>query len=316
MADFCSDRWIHPAAILIATKLSDLHRLMPYAIQMGHETGARLELLHVLPASAGFTADAAGMPYYDREGALDCASDTLQPWCERARKEGLRCDGIVREGRAPAREITAAVRQFHADRLLLGTRSPGKLGKLLLGSVAEQVLRSVNLPVFTVGPEAHLFQENLGRQPAVLFATTLGEDHQASAALACQIAASQRAKLIILHVLPPVDERRHKDEPNVLYTTALHELGRLTNRVREQLSSEVEIKILYGNPAIEILAEAKAREANLIVMGAAGHLVFDSITHDRTVYRVLAHAPCPVLSLHGSAPQPEPMEAETLIARS
>jgi hypothetical protein len=39
------------------------------------------------------------------------------------------------------------------------------------------------------------------------------------------------------------------------------------------------------------------------VMGAADHSMFDSIAHDRTVCRVLAHAHCPVLSLHGTTAQ-------------
>ena len=151
------------------------------------------------------SADAAGMPYYDPAGAVEFAAKTLEPWCALAQRRNIVCDAVVREGHA-ARQIAAAARQFQADRLLLGTRSRSKLGKLLLGSVAEQVLRSVNLPVITVGPEAHLPVESSGRQRVVLHATTLRETSRPSAALACQIAASQRAKLVLLHVLPPIDE--------------------------------------------------------------------------------------------------------------
>ena len=60
------------------------------------------------------------------------------------------------------------------DRILLGTRSRSKISKLLLGSVAEQVLRSVNIPVITVGPEAHLGAAGgNGSDSVVLHATTL-----------------------------------------------------------------------------------------------------------------------------------------------
>jgi hypothetical protein len=79
----------------------------------------------------------------------------MRPWCEVAARRGIRCEELVREGH-PTQQIAAAARQFQADRVLLGTRSRSKLGKLLIGSVAEQVLRSVYLPVMTVGPEAHL----------------------------------------------------------------------------------------------------------------------------------------------------------------
>ncbi len=308
MTETGNEQWTHPASILVATNLSDMDRLMPVAFQMAGETGARLQLLHIVPLSAEFTADASGMPYYDREGALYGANSMLEPWCERARRQGLRCDALVREGHSPAREIIAAVRHFHADRLILGTRGLGKLGKLLLGSVAEQVLRSVTLPVFTVGPEAHLPAEESGRQRTILFATALGEGHRASAALACQIASSQHARLIMLHVLPPIDEKKRVEAPNVLYSTIRYELQHLASSVSAGCCNDVEIKILYGNPAIEILAEAKDLQASLIVIGAARPSVLDSITRDRTVCRVLAHARCPVLTLHGTADTPEPAE--------
>jgi nucleotide-binding universal stress UspA family protein len=251
--------------------------------------------------SAEFTADTTGMPYYDREGAFSEANNMLEPWCERAGKLGLQCAAIVQDGQPAMREIFKAINRFHPDRLILGTRSLGRLGTLLLGSVADQVLRSVNLPVFTIGPEAHL-QANNGRQPTVLFATTLGEGHQANAALACLFAANHGAKLVMLHVLPGLPKERIHSS-NVLFETITYELHALAHKIGADACTDVEIKVAHGNPAAQILAEATASQANLIVMGAADHSMFDSITHDRTVCRVLAHAPCPVLSLHGATAQ-------------
>jgi len=316
MTETGNERWAHPAAILVATNLSDLERLMPFAFQMARETGARLQVLHIVPLSAEFTADATGMPYYDRESALYNANSMLEPWCERARQLGLHCDALVREGNSAAKEIIAAVRHFKADRLILGTRGLGKLGKLLLGSVAEQVLRSVTLPVFTVGPEAHFPIEENGRQRTVLFATALGEGHRASAALACQIATSQHARLEMLHVLPPVEGKKSGDTPNVLHSTIQYEMRHLADAVNTNHCQDMEIKILYGNPAIEILAEAKKLGAGLIVIGAARSSMFESITRDRTVCRVLAHARCPVLTLHTVTETPAHSETTVAAARA
>src|SRR5580704_15907964 len=148
-------RWAHPSVILVATDLSDLDRLIPFALQQAQQADARIILLHVLGPGAGMTADAAGMPYYDPAGAIDFAVKTMEPWRMKARGQDIACDSIVREG-APAQQIIASARQFNVHRLFLGTRSRSKASKLLLGSVAEQVLRSVYLPVITVGPEAHL----------------------------------------------------------------------------------------------------------------------------------------------------------------
>jgi nucleotide-binding universal stress UspA family protein len=55
--------------------------------------------------------------------------------------------------------------------------------------------------------------------------------------------------------------------------------------------------VVHGNPSIEILAEASERRANLIVLGATQRSAFENLTRDRTVYQVLAHARCPVLTI-------------------
>ena len=134
-------RWTHPGAILVPTDLSDLDRLMPFAFEQASETGARLILLHVLATAASMATDAAGMPYYDPAGALEFAAKALDPWCAEAQRQNIACDALVREGN-PARQIEAAVRQFHAGRVLLGTRSRSRLGKLLIGSSPGEMRRT------------------------------------------------------------------------------------------------------------------------------------------------------------------------------
>jgi nucleotide-binding universal stress UspA family protein len=282
--------------ILVATDLSDLDRLMPFAFKQAEETGARLILLHVLAAGTGMAVDAAGMPYYDPAGALEFAEKALQPWCEQASRRNIGCDALLREGNA-SQQIGAVVRQFQADRVLLGTRSRSKLGKLLLGSVAEQVLRSVNLPVYTVGPEAHLAVAEAGQEQVVLYATTLREASRPSAALACRIASSQEAKLVLLHVMPPMEEMEKKGLATGQDSVALHELRVLAAEAGAGCCSKVEARVVHGNPTIEILAEACERHASLIVLGATQRSALENLTRDRTIYRVLAHARCPVLTL-------------------
>jgi nucleotide-binding universal stress UspA family protein len=218
-----------------------------------------------------------------------------------AREQNIPCDALAREGH-PVQQIAIAARQFQADRVLLGTRSRSKLGKLLLGSVAEQVLRSVNLPVITVGPEAHLPVESSSRDRVVLHATTLRETSRPSAALACHIAASQGARLVLLHVLPPMDEPSsdatgRSGQPSSLDSAALHELRILAAETASDCGTAVEPHVVHGNPSIEILAEASELRASLIVLGATHRSAFENLTRDRTVYRVLAHARCPVLTL-------------------
>lgn len=295
MRDSDIGRWTHPAKILVATDLSDLDHLMPFAMQQACEAGSQLILLHVNSASAAINADAAGMPYYDTAGALEIAEQMMRPWCEAAIRRGTRCDFLIREGQ-PFQQIAAVVRQFQPDRILLGTRSRGKIGRLLIGSVAEQVLRSAYLPVITVGPEAHLPVDRDGER-TVLHATTLRETSRPSAALACQIAASQRSKLVLLHVLPHVHEMKRHGLATGTDSAAMLELRALASETGAGCCSTVEPVVAHGDPSIEILSLAHERHAGLIVLGATHRSTFENLIRNRTVYRVLAHARCPVLTL-------------------
>ncbi len=317
MPDSGTDRWTRPAVILVATDLSDLDRLTPFAFQEASESGARLILLHVLASAAGMSVDPIGMPYYDPSSALESAAKILEPWCGMARKRNIACDAVVREGSA-AQQIGASVRQFRADRIVLGTRSRSKISKLLLGSVAEQVLRSVNLPVMTVGPEAHLPVGTADRQRVVLHATTLREASRPSAALACRIAASQRAKLILFHVLPPMDEMAREGLPTGPDSIAMHELNVLAAEIgagETGCCAQVEARVAHGNPSIEILAASADLNASLLVLGSTQRSALHNLTRDRTINRVLAHARCPVLSLHESGRVISPSNVEQLAGR-
>ena len=311
MSDAGLSRWAQPSVLLVATDLSDLDLLIPFAIQQAHRSSARIILFHVLGAGAGFTSDPVGMPYFDPGGAIDFAIKTLEPWRMKVRAQDVACDAVVREGN-PAQQIIAAARQFNVHRIFLGTRSRSKVSKLLLGSVAEQVLRSVNLPVITVGPEAHLEAAGSTLQRVVVHATTLRETSSPSAALACQIAANQRAKLVLLHVLPPIDEMQRDRLPTGLDSTAMRELRILAGEIgaSDACCVEVEARVAHGHPAIEILAASAELGADLIVLGSTHRSIFHNLTHDRTVYRVLAHARCPVLTLRDLEEEPVPIPQE------
>jgi nucleotide-binding universal stress UspA family protein len=185
------------------------------------------------------------------------------------------------------------------------------VSKLLVGSVAEQVLRSAAVPVITAGPEAHPPVEGAGLERVVLHATNLGEASRTSAALACQIAATLEAKLVLLHVLPPVDEMQRKGLPTGLDSAAVRELHAMAIEAGSRCSTLIEALAAHGNPSIEILAAASERHADLIVLGATQRSMLETLTRDRTVYKVLAHAHCPVLTLR----EPRAEREEGILAR-
>ena len=52
-----------------------------------------------------------------------------------------------------------------------------------------------------------------------------------------------------------------------------------------------------GDPTEELLYQGRAQQADLIVLGAQGASAFAAITRHGVVYKVLAHAHCPVITL-------------------
>ncbi|MEN4017870.1 MAG: universal stress protein [Methanobacterium sp.] len=67
----------------------------------------------------------------------------------KAKKEGVIVDEILVFG-TPAKDLITIIRRMDPDLVVIGTHSKKGLEKLLLGSVAEKVLKTVESPVLLV----------------------------------------------------------------------------------------------------------------------------------------------------------------------
>lgn len=75
------------------------------------------------------------------------AEEYLAPVAAALRARGVDASWAIRRGR-PDKEIVAAARDAGADLIAMSTHGRSGLGRLLFGSVAEQVLRHAHVPVF------------------------------------------------------------------------------------------------------------------------------------------------------------------------
>ncbi len=105
----------------------------------------------------------------------------------------------------PADQILAFLREREVDRIVMGTHSPGPIGKLLVGSVAEAVLRTAKVPVCIVGPEVVDGAYRKYATSTILCAVSLQEASHLVAGFAAELAAQHNARLILQHVIPPHD---------------------------------------------------------------------------------------------------------------
>jgi len=83
------------------------------------------------------------------------AEDVVDAAVAKATAAKIPVAGIVLEGE-PVWEITDYAKRIHADAIVIGTHGRSGIQRLLLGSVAEGVLRQAVMPVFTVREEARI----------------------------------------------------------------------------------------------------------------------------------------------------------------
>ena len=71
--------------------------------------------------------------------------------------ENVAWEKRTEEGQA-ARAIVHRAEQLQADMIVIGTHGRSGLPHMLLGSVAEKVVRTASCPVLTIRPEAFQFE--------------------------------------------------------------------------------------------------------------------------------------------------------------
>lgn len=141
--------------ILAPTDLSDASiPAVRYAAEMAEKFQAELVLLHVVQDLALTLPDAV-MPTPvatpDLTALIDSAKVGIANLVTKLGIARLNPKAEVRVG-APEPEIVSAAEDLKADLLCLGTHGRGGLAHLLLGSVAEKVVRHAPCPVLTVRP--------------------------------------------------------------------------------------------------------------------------------------------------------------------
>ena len=124
------------------------------AKQMTAEGGGELVLTHVLTEVPRYGEGLFVIDLQRLEAeARAWAQGTLDDRVAKARAEGRAARSALRAG-VPHHEIVALARDEHADLIVIGTHGRGGMSRLLLGSVADRVVRLAPCPVLTVRASA------------------------------------------------------------------------------------------------------------------------------------------------------------------
>jgi len=136
--------------ILVPTDGSAATReAVEHAVDLAAEHGATIHALYVVN-SASF----AGLPMdssWENVSAMlnEEGSTALEEVAAIAGEHGVAVERELADGN-PAREIVRYAEDADCDLVVMGTHGRGGIDRLLLGSVAEKVVRSSSVPVLTV----------------------------------------------------------------------------------------------------------------------------------------------------------------------
>lgn len=134
---------------------------------------------------------------------------------------------------------------------------------------------------------------------AILFATDLSEESDQAFQLACTVAREHRAKLVVIHVIPPIicpgsDAELDLDEDRPAVRRCREEFEHLRTLAHDLPLS---FRMVVGYPVGMILNAARQEAADLIVIGSHENSQFPFQLHGSVADGVLRRAHCPVLCL-------------------
>jgi nucleotide-binding universal stress UspA family protein len=273
---------------------------LPFAMTLGRGYGAKVHALHVFvpAASVYMTPGLAAI-------AIDTAEEGAQAEMQRVESQlaGLAHKTLVERGIEVWPAVRRAIEEDDVDLIVLGTHGRTGMDKLLFGSVAEEIFRRSPVPVLTIGPGVRSTVHNGGRFHRVLFATDFTPESLAGAPYAVTLAQENQARLLSLVVMRKPDSIQESDK-KLFEMSVAEAMHRLYEIVPEDAKLDLapEVAVEYGDPAERIIEFAKQRGADIIVIGvrsAAGQLGAATHLERATAHKVVAHAPCPVLTVRG-----------------
>ena len=274
--------------IVIATDFSPISdTALLYCLGIARRNQSKVWVVHVV-ADTFFSSDTQQRAIDDawREGHRRMTEHFIA-----GHLDGVQYKLIVEQG-GIYEVLTRIVEEHKADLLVLGTRGRSRIGKLLLGSVAETIFRQAPCPVMTVGPRTELHTQYGPRR--ILFSTGFSQHSLAAGKFALRLAERQEAELILLHVASESEPERE-----VYIRHAKERLASLLPAENKLMSPPLFL-VEFGVAGDCILSVAQAQRPDLIVLGVRQPESFSRRLRWATAYDVVTKAPCPVLTVRTS----------------
>ena len=274
---------------------------MTQAVQLATEADGGIVLTYVwyirpvmVPGESPFTADTIEVMRADNERALTTAvTSAAQLGARHVTSRFL--TGV------PWESIVNLVRDDPSfDLISVGTHGRTGLARILLGSVAQKVLRHAPCSVLVARART-----GVAAPTRILCAIDFSEHARAVVARAAELAAARAAELTLMHVVE-APMTFSGDPPVAVFMQDLdrrsaHLLEEWAAELRTRTSLPITALLRLGSPGAQILrAVDDDPRVDLVVMGSHGRTGLARIALGSVAEKVTRHVPCSVLVVRGS----------------
>jgi nucleotide-binding universal stress UspA family protein len=276
--------------IVVATDLgSQMEAALEYARKLAAAYGARIVLAHGIDPLDYAAVDA--VPGRVLKGLTEEARVALDKLCGDLLREGIPSHSEIRQGTV-AQMLVDVVRQYEAGLIVIGTKGIQGAGPVLVGAIAEQLVRLSPSPVLAVAADwnAGPFRPTPGGP--VLLAMERNEAMPAALDTAYSLAETFHRTLLVLHARRPAEAAAFLNP----CATTLDEFG-----IKASGRFPVRCIVKDGNPA-DAIAEAIAQYHPCMLVAGVKRSSDTPGPHG-TAFALLARSRVPVLCV---PPEPAP----------
>jgi len=287
--------------IVVAT---DLHgqseAALEYARKLAAGYGARIVLAHGLDPVDYASVDA--VPSRVMKGLNQQARAALDQLAGDLLREGIPSHSEIRQG-AVAQMLVDVARQYEAGLIVIGTKGMQGAGAVIVGAIAEQLVRLSPCPVMAVAADWNAGEFRPTPGGPVLLAMERNEATAAAVATAYSLAETFHRALLVLHARGPAEASAFLNPG----ATTLEEFG-----IKPTDRFPVRFIVKDGNPADAIVAAIAQYQPSLLVAGVKRASGTPGV--HGTAFALLARSRVPVVCVPPeSVPAKANLEACTLL---
>jgi len=278
--------------IVVATDLDGRSEAaLEYARKLAGGYGARIVLAHGLDPVDYAAVDA--VPGKVLRNLTEEARAALDALTADLLREGIHSHSEIRQG-AVAQMLVDVVRQYEAGLLVIGTKGRGGAGPVIVGAIAEQLVRLSPCPVLAVAADWNAGEFRPTPGGPILLAMERNEAAVSAVSTAYSLAETFHRTLIVLHARSAAEAAAFLNPG----ATTLEEFGL-------QPSGRFPVRFIVkdGTPGDAIVGAIAQYHPSLLVAGVKRHS--ETPGPHGTAFALLARSRVPVLCV---PPEPEHTE--------